>query len=208
MTALRMGFYAKHILPFCLDKACSVGPVSKQRAKIIPLAKGRVLEIGIGSGLNLPHYDPSKVERVIGVDPDEHMWTRSKNRRDAANFPVERIGLSGEDIPMSSGSVDTVVVTYSLCTIPDPIRALREMRRILKKDGEILFCEHGRAPDANIAKWQKRIDPIWSKLAGGCQSGRDIPRLIMDAGLNTLELNQLYIPGPRVLSYNYWGRAR
>ena len=203
-----MGFYTKHILPRCLDKACSVRPVSKQRAKIIPLAKGRVLEIGIGSGLNLPHYDPSMVERVIGVDPDEHIWARSQKRREAAAFPIDRIGLSGEDIPMTSESVDTAVVTYSLCTIPDPIRALREMRRILKKDGEILFCEHGRAPDQNIAKWQKRIDPIWSKLAGGCQSGRDIPRLITEAGLKTLELNQLYIPGPRVLSYNYWGRAR
>ena len=203
-----MGFYAKYILPVCLDKACGVGPVTKQRAKIIPLAKGRVLEVGIGSGLNLPHYNPAQVERVIGVDPDDHIWTRSQRRRNTADFPVERIGLSGENIPMESDSVDTVVVTYSLCTIPDPVKALREMRRILKSDGEILFCEHGRAPDHNIAKWQKRIDPFWSKLAGGCQSGRDIPSLITQAGLKTIELDQLYIPGPRVLSYNYWGRAQ
>ena len=203
-----MGFYAKYILPVCLDKACGVGPVTKQRAKIIPLAKGRVLEVGIGSGLNLPHYNPAQVERVIGVDPDDHIWTRSQRRRNTADFPVERIGLSGENIPMESDSVDTVVITYSLCTIPDPVQALREMRRILKSDGEILFCEHGRAPDHNIAKWQKRIDPFWSKLAGGCQSGRDIPSLITQAGLKTIELDQLYIPGPRVLSYNYWGRAQ
>lgn len=203
-----MGFYAKYILPVCLDKACGVGPVTKQRAKIIPLAKGRVLEVGIGSGLNLPHYNPAQVERVIGVDPDDHIWTRSQRRRNTADFPVERIGLSGENIPMESDSVDTVVVTYSLCTIPDPVQALREMRRILKSDGEILFCEHGRAPDHNIAKWQKRIDPFWSKLAGGCQSGRDIPSLITQAGLKTIELDQFYIPGPRVLSYNYWGRAQ
>lgn len=206
--ASQMGFYAKHILPVCLDKACNVGPVNKQRAKIIPLAKGRVLEIGIGSGLNLPHYNAAQVERVIGVDPDDHIWARSKTRRDVASFPIERIGLSGEDIPMKADSVDTVVVTYSLCTIPNPVRALREMRRILKPGGEILFCEHGRAPDQNIAKWQKRIDPIWSKLAGGCQSGRDIPDLFTQAGLKTIELHQLYIPGPRVLSYNYWGRAK
>ncbi len=203
-----MGFYAKHILPFCLDKACGIGPIEKQRVKIIPFAKGRVLEIGIGSGLNLPHYNPALIETVIGVDPDEHIWTRSQSRRDAANFPVERIGLSGEDIPMNSDSVDTVVVTYSLCTIPNPVKALREMRRILKSDGEILFCEHGRAPDSKVAKWQRRIDPIWSKLAGGCQSGRDIPSLIDQAGLKTTELNQQYIPGPKILSYNYWGRAR
>ena len=203
-----MGFYAKYILPVCLDKACGVGPVTKQRAKIIPLAKGRVLEVGIGSGLNLPHYNPAQVERVIGVDPDDHIWTRSQRRRNTADFPVERIGLSGENIPMESDSVDTLVITYSLCTIPDPVQALREMRRILKSDGEILFCEHGRAPDHNIAKWQKRIDPFWSKLAGGCQSGRDIPSLITQAGLKTIELDQFYIPGPRVLSYNYWGRAQ
>jgi len=202
-----MGFYARYILPCCLDKACSIGPIDKQRAKIVPLAKGRVLEIGIGSGLNLPHYDASKVSTVIGVDPDAHIWERSKPRRDAAEFPIERIGLSGEDIPMESGTADTVVVTYSLCTIPDPVKALREMRRILKPEGEILFCEHGRAPEASVAKWQNRIDPIWSKIAGGCHSGRDIPDLIAQAGLEISELHQQYIPGPKVLSYNYWGRA-
>jgi ubiquinone/menaquinone biosynthesis C-methylase UbiE len=203
-----MGFYAKHVLPICLDKACSIGPIHKQRAKIIPLAKGRILEIGIGSGLNLPHYDASRVEHVTGVDPDDNIWSRSQTRRDAVHFPVERIGLSGEDIPLPPNSVDTVVVTYSLCTIPDPVKALREMRRILKPEGDILFCEHGRAPDAAIAKWQTRIDPIWSKLAGGCQSGRNIPELFTQAGLKVADLNQAYIPGPRVLSYNYWGRAR
>ena len=202
-----MGFYARHILPCCLDKACSIGPIDKQRAKIVPLAKGRVVEIGIGSGLNLPHYDPAHVSTVIGVDPDEHIWARSKIRRDTANFPIERIGLSGEDIPLETDTADTVVVTYSLCTIPDPVRALREMRRILKPGGDILFCEHGRAPDANITKWQARIDPLWSKIAGGCHSGRDIPNLIAQAGLETVELHQQYIPGPKILSYNYWGRA-
>lgn len=166
-----------------------------------------MLEIGIGSGLNLPHYNPQAVSTVIGVDPDDHIWARSEPRRRAAAFPVERIGLSGENIPMESESVDTVVVTYSLCTIPDPVKALREMRRILKPGGDILFCEHGRAPDRNIAKWQNRIDPIWSKLAGGCHSGRNTPQLIAQAGLEIAELHQQFIPGPKVLSYNYWGRA-
>jgi len=202
------GFYARHILPCCLDKACGIGPIEKQRVKIIPFAKGDVLEIGIGSGLNLPHYDPSHVNSVTGVDPDEHIWARSKARRSAVAFPVHRIGLSGEDIPMESDSADTVVVTYSLCTIPDPVRALKEMRRILKPGGDILFCEHGRAPDRKIAVWQTRIDPIWSKIAGGCQSGRDIPALLNQAGLDMIDLNQAYIPGPKILSYNYWGRAQ
>ena len=202
-----MGFYAKHILPCCLDKACSIGPIDKQRAKIVPLAKGRVLEIGIGSGLNLPHYNPIQVDIVIGVDPDQHIWARSQKRRDAVSFPVERIGLSGENIPMDTNSVETVVVTYSLCTITDPVKALVEMRRVLKPGGDILFCEHGRAPETNIVKWQNRIDPIWSKLAGGCQSGRNIPSLIAQAGLKTTDIQQSYIPGPKVLSYNYWGRT-
>ena len=203
-----MGFYARHILPCCLDKACSVGPIDKQRSKIIPLAKGRVLEIGIGSGLNLPHYDAAHVSTVIGVDPDAHIWARGQNRRNAANFPIERIGLSGEDIPMESETADTVVVTYSLCTIPDPVKALREMRRILKPGGNILFSEHGKAPDAAIHKWQKRIDPIWGKLAGGCHSGRDIPDIFRQADLEFETLEEMYIPGPKVLSYNYWGIAR
>jgi len=202
-----LGFYERHILPFCLDKACGIGPIEKQRAKIVPLAKGRVLEIGIGSGLNLPHYNPEKVSSVIGVDPDAHIWARSEARRAAVEFKVERIGLSGEEIPMENDSADTVVVTYSLCTIPDPVLALREMRRVLKPGGEILFTEHGRAPDRQVEKWQARIDPLWSKLAGGCHSGRDIPELIRQAGLETLELYQQYIPGPKILSYNYWGRA-
>jgi len=201
------GFYARHILPRCLDKACAIGPIEKQRAKVVPFAKGDVLEIGIGSGLNLPHYDTSMVTSVTGVDPDDHIWTRSQARRTAASFPVHRIGLSGEDIPLETDSADTVVVTYTLCTIPDPVAALKEMRRILKPGGEVLFTEHGRAPSQKISKWQNRIDPIWSKLAGGCHSGRDIPNLFKQAGLETFELHQGYIPGPKILSYNYWGRA-
>ena len=202
------GFYARNILPRCLDKACAIGPIEKQRVKVVPFAKGDVLEIGIGSGLNLPHYNPAQVKSVTGVDPDAHIWARGEARRKAAQFPVRRIGLSGEEIPMETDSMDTVVVTYSLCTIPDPIAALKEMRRILKPSGDILFCEHGLAPETKIATWQRRIDPIWSKIAGGCQSGRDIPALILQAGLKTKELHQDYIPGLKVLSYNYWGRAQ
>lgn len=202
-----MGFYARHILPRCLDKACSIGPIEKQRAKIVPLAKGRVVEIGIGSGLNLPHYNADQVTSVTGIDPDEHIWKRSAARRAAASFPIERVGLSGESIPLEDATADTVVVTYSLCTIPDPVQALREMRRVLKPDGEILFCEHGQAPDASVARWQSRIDPVWKKIAGGCHSGRRIPDLIREAGLTIHTLEEMYIPGPKVLSYNYWGRT-
>lgn len=202
-----MSFYSRHILPRCLDKACGIGPIEKQRAKIVPLAKGQVVEIGIGSGLNLPHYDPSRISGVIGVDPDDHIWERSTERRAAVDFPIERIGLSGEAIPLDDKSADTIVVTYSLCTIPDPVAALREMRRILRPDGDILFCEHGKSVDPKTARWQGRIDPVWKKLAGGCHSGRDIPALFAQAGLTIHDLSEGYIPGPKVLSYNYWGRA-
>ena len=131
-----MGFYAKHILPRGLDMACGVTPISKQRQKIVPHAVGLVLEIGIGSGQNLPFYNPEKVSKIIGVDPDEHIWKRSTERRANCPIDVERIGLSGEDIPLEKNTADTVVVTYSLCTIPDPIKALKEMSRILKSGGQ------------------------------------------------------------------------
>lgn len=202
-----MGFYSRHILPFCLDQTCGIGPIEKQRAKVIPQARGHVVEIGIGSGHNLPFYNSQQVTSVIGVEPDEFIWRRSQSRREACLFPVTRLGLSGESIPLESNSADTVVVTYSLCTIPDPVRALCEMGRILKPGGQILFCEHGRAPDPGVHKWQNRIDPIWKKIAGGCHSGRNIPALITEAGLSIKEMDQMYIPGPKVLSYNYWGVA-
>ena len=202
-----MGFYDKYILPCCLDRACAIGPVSKQREKIVPFASGVVLEIGIGSGLNIPFYNPDKVSKLIGVDPDEYIWKRSAKRRAASPLEIERIGLSGEDIPLQDNMADSVVVTYSLCTIPDPIKALGEMKRILKPGGKILFTEHGKAPDAKVHRWQNRIDPIWGKLAGGCHTGRDIPTLFRQAGLEFESLEQGYIPGPKVLSYNYWGEV-
>ncbi len=203
-----MGFYGKHILPACLDMACGVKPITKQREKVVPHAEGVVLEIGIGSGQNLPHYNPDKVTKIIGVDPDDHIWKRSAKRREASQIPIERIGLSGEDIPLDANMADTVVCTYSLCTIPDPVKALHEMKRILKPGGQILFSEHGKAPDAGVHKWQNRIDPIWGKIAGGCHSGRDIPGLFRQADIKLDTLEEMYIPGPKVLSYNYWGSAR
>ncbi len=202
-----MKLYDRYILPCCLDKACAIGPITKQREKVVPFARGIVVEIGIGSGLNLPHYNAQIVTKIIGVDPDEHIWKRSKARRKACPIEIERIGLSGENLPLDSASTDTVLVTYSLCTIPDPVKALREMARVLKPGGQILFTEHGKAPDASVHKWQTRIDPFWSRIAGGCHSGRDIPALFSQAGLTLTTLEQMYIPGPRVLSYNYWGAA-
>ncbi|MDC0880245.1 methyltransferase domain-containing protein [Hellea sp.] len=202
-----MGLYKEIMLPWCLDKACGTKAITKQREKIIPLASGIVLEIGIGSGLNIPHYDVNKVIKVLGLEPDENMWTKSIKRRKNYNFSIERIGLSGEEIPLKNNSVDNIVVTYSLCTIPNPIKALIEMKRVLRPGGKIFFSEHGKAPDIRVQKLQNFIDPFWSKIAGGCHSGRDIPFLFKQAGLKFEFIKEMYIPGPRVLSYNYWGAA-
>ncbi len=202
-----MGFYNRHIMPRMINCACGMKPIRKQREKVVPNAHGVVLEIGIGSGLNLPYYDVNKVSKIIGVDPDDHIWKRGKKRREACTIDIERIGLSGEDIPLESDLADCVVCTYTLCTIPDPIKALREMRRILKPGGEILFTEHGKAPDEEIYQKQLKMDGWWGKISGGCHTGRDIPDLFKQAGLELSSLDQMYVPGPKTLGYNYWGVA-
>lgn len=204
-----MGFYDNYILPRMLNCACGTKPIMKQREKVVPLAKGTVLEIGIGTGLNLPFYDADKVDRVIGLDPSEKSWELARKRTVSLDFEVEFIGLQSEQIPLDDNSVDTVMVTYSLCTIPDPVAALEGMSRVLKPNGSLVFCEHGLAPDPGVRKWQNRINPIWSKLAGGCNLNRDIPSLIESGGFAVRELSQIYIPGtPKVAAYNYWGEAQ
>lgn len=200
-------WYERHILPYLIDMACGIGPVKKQREKIVPLAAGRVLEIGIGTGLNLPHYDVHRVDRVIGLDPGTEMHRLARKRLEGTGLTVELVGLSAERIPYEDASFDCVLVTFSLCTIPDPVAALREMRRVLKPGGKLLFCEHGRAPDASVARWQDRLTPVWSKFAGGCHLNRDIPALLDEAGFVCEHLQTMYLPGPRPLTFNYWGSA-
>ena len=204
-----MGFYDRHILPRFINCACGTKPITKQRAKVVPLACGTVLEIGIGTGLNLPFYNPDLVDRVIGVDPSEESWKLAARRAAAVDFEVEFVGLPGEQIPLDDNSVDTVMVTYSLCTIPDPVTALQGMARVLRPSGKLIFCEHGMAPDAGVRKWQNRIDPFWKMLAGGCHLNRDIPGIVAAGGFAIEEVQEMYLPStPRFAGYNFWGTAR
>jgi ubiquinone/menaquinone biosynthesis C-methylase UbiE len=182
-------------------------PNMRRREKIVPLARGRVLEVGVGSGLNLPFYDADKVTRVWGLDPSPEMIRMARTVAEAAPFEVEFVGLPIEKIPLDDGTVDTVVVTYTLCTIPDPEPALWQMARVLKPGGELIFCEHGLAPDPGVRRWQDRINPIWKRLGGGCHLNRDIPELIRRGGFQIRDLETMYLPGWRPASFNYWGTA-
>ena len=179
----------------------------KQREKVVPLAEGEVLEIGVGSGLNLPFYDTNKVRKVWGLEPSEGMRRLARKKLVGSELEVEMIDLPGEEIPLDASSVDTVVVTYTLCTIPDAQSALRGMQRVLRPGGTLLFCEHGAAPDDGVRRWQDRLNPTWRRFAGGCNINRDIPTLLEDAGFRVVVDERMYIPGVKVLSYNYWGSA-
>lgn len=201
-----MGFYDKYILPSVLNCACGSKPVRYQREKIVPHAEGVVLEIGIGSGLNLPYYKGDKVTRIIGLDPSPELNAMAEKTAAELGLSVEFILASAESIDLPDDHVDTVLVTYTLCTIPDAVRAVKEMRRVLKPEGKILFCEHGLAPDETVAKWQDRIDPLWGRIAGGCHLNRDIPKLIRSAGLSIETMDEMYLPStPKFAGYNYWG---
>lgn len=203
-----MSLYERYLLPHVINCACGSRPIMKQRAKVVPRARGTVLEIGIGTGLNLAYYDASRIERLIGLDPSESSWHIASRKATGLGFPVEFIGLPGEEIPLADDSVDTVVVTFSLCTIPDPVAALRGMKRVLRPGGELVFCEHGRAPDASVRRWQDRLDGAWGVIAGGCHLNRDIPALLAQGGFRVADLETRYLPGtPRFAGFNFWGTA-
>ena len=203
-----MGLYERYVLPHLIDKGCGSPPVLKQREKVVPLAEGRVLEVGMGSGLNLSFYDPDKVDLVFGLEPSEGMRVKAQKNLAAAPVEVEWLDLPGEQIPLDDKSVDTVVLTYTLCTIPDYRTALAGMRRVLKPGGVLLFCEHGEAPYEPLRRWQARINPFWKKIAGGCNLNRRIPHDIEEAGFSIDELDSMYLPNtPRIAAFNYWGRA-
>ncbi|MDB2547458.1 class I SAM-dependent methyltransferase [Porticoccaceae bacterium] len=203
-----MGFYDKHILPHFLNCACGSKPIKYQREKVVPMAEGLVLEVGIGSGLNIPYYDAAKVDKILGLDPSEELNRMALKVAEDKGIPVEFILSGAEAMPLPDNHVDTVLVTFTICTIPEVAAANKEMLRVLKPGGKMIFCEHGLAPDTNVSKWQSRIDPIWGKIAGGCHLNRDIPGLITAAGFEIEAMEQMYLPStPKFAGYNYWGTA-
>lgn len=202
-----MSFYQRHILPHLLHLVMRQAALLPFRQRVIGAAEGRVLEIGIGSGLNLPLYG-KRARMVIGLEPSPELLRMARTQVAAAKVPIELLEASAEVVPLDSGSVDTVVTTWTLCTIPDAPRALAEMRRVLKPGGALLFVEHGRAPEPGVAGWQDRLDPMWCRLAGGCHLNRKIDTLIAGAGFRIDALTNARLSGPRTHTFLYQGRAR
>lgn len=202
-----MGLYDRYILPKLIHFACGLEPHMRQREKVVPLARGRVLEVGVGSGLNFRFYDAARVSKVWALEPKPEMARMALRAARGLAFEVELIGLPGEEIPLDDGSVDTVLMTYTLCSIADTAAALRQMRRVLRPGGELIFCEHGAAPDASVRRWQDRLNPVWKRIGGGCNLNRPIPALIEAEGFRIRDLDTRYIRGWRPASFNYRGRA-
>lgn len=200
--------YDKYVLPKLLDVCCSTKPIKYQRDKIVPHAAGTVLEVGIGSGLNLPHYNLSNIDKIYGLDPSAELCDIAIKNALEFDINIDFLINGAEEIKLKSNSVDTVLITYTLCSIEKIDDSFNEIKRVMKPDANILFCEHGLAPDYSVSKWQNRINPIWGKLFGGCNINRDIPNLLLKAGFKVHNLEQMYLPStPKIVGYNYWGFA-
>ncbi len=202
-----MGFYSERVLPHLIDRACGIDRIRRQRERVVPLATGRVLEVGLGSGHNLPLYDPAKVTKVWGLEPSERMRRLAEPATAALGFDFEFLDAPGDRIPLDDNTVDTVVVTYTLCTVPDAEQVLAEAARVLRPGGQLLFCEHGVAPEASVRRWQRWLNPVWRPLAGGCNLNRDPEQLVSQAGFRITSIDRGYIHGWRPASYIYRGRA-
>lgn len=203
-----MGLYSNYVLPQLVNLSCSASPHRRQREKVVPQAHGEVLEVGFGSGLNLPFYDATRVTKLWALEPSRGMRRLAASAVAEATLEVEFLELPGEQIPLPDASVDTVLMTYTLCTIDDSQAALRGMARVLKPGGKLIFCEHGAAPDASVRRWQDRLNPIWRRFAGGCNLNRDVPRVLSDGGFAIDRIETMYLPGWRPGTFNYWGAAR
>ena len=203
-----MGVYGRYVLPRLIDFAMRNKDATRLRAAWVPRARGNVLEVGIGSGLNLPFYS-REVQHVYGVDPSSELQRMAQRRVTAGSPAIEFLCQSAEEpLPLADSSVDTVVLTWTLCSIPNVSRALAEMRRVLRTDGRLIFVEHGRAPDAGVATWQDRLTPLWKSITGGCHLNRQVDELLTAAGFQIAELTKSYLTGPRPMTYTYQGFAQ
>jgi ubiquinone/menaquinone biosynthesis C-methylase UbiE len=203
-----LGFYQQRVLPRLIHFGMRQKQLAPQRERLVAPARGRVLEIGIGSGLNLPFY-PRDIEMLLGVDPSRELLQIAKQHSVWVHFPVELSEGRAEDIPLDAAAVDHVVMSWTLCSVADPLRALAEVRRVLRPGGSLLFIEHGRAPEPLVARWQDRLTPVWRRALGGCHLNRPIDRLLERAGLDLVELETGHlIKGPRFATFHYRGRAR
>ncbi|MBY0250741.1 class I SAM-dependent methyltransferase [Methylobacterium radiotolerans] len=201
-----MGFYARRIFPFLVDYALRNQEAAACRARLVPLAHGTVLEVGIGSGLNAPFYT-AQVDQVVGIDPSPALLGKARGRLGASAAPILLACAFAESIPLASGSIDTVVMTWTLCSLRDPRAGLDEIRRVLRPDGQLLFIEHGLAPDADVARWQRRLDPLWTRIS--CHLERPVDRLLEEAAFVIDAMQTGYVgDAPRMLNYLYQGRAR
>jgi SAM-dependent methyltransferase len=202
-------FYDRHIMPRLIGCACGAKPITYQRRKVVPKAAGKVLELGIGGGMNLIHYDAAQVASVSGVDPSAELRAIARKAPRAEGLEVDIQDGTAEALPYPDASFDCVVCTFTLCSVASPPAALAEARRVLKPGGRFLFCEHGLSPDPKVAGWQRFIEPLWKRLAGGCHLTRPVAASITAAGFALTELNSMYLPStPKSVGWNEWGEAR
>jgi len=205
-----MSIWTDHVLPRITDRALSVTEIARLRSAVCSGLSGRVLEIGFGSGLNLPHY-PAAVTGVDAVEPSDVAWEMSAHRRAETRTPVARTGDDAQRLAAADGQYDAVLSTFTLCTIPEVERALREVRRVLRPGGRFHFLEHGLAPDPGVERWQRRLEPLQRQLFGGCHLSRDVPALVADAGLEVAEMTASYLVDGRVSrpwSHGFLGTAQ
>jgi ubiquinone/menaquinone biosynthesis C-methylase UbiE len=200
-----VSLWSTHVVPVLVEKACRSRAILEERTRWIPHAHGDVLEVGIGSGLNLAFYGAA-VTHVTGIDPSPQLLAKARTR--IAHTPVELVEASAEELPFDARSFDSAVVTYSLCSIPDPARALAEVRRVLRPGGELVFVEHGLAPELRVQRWQRRLTPVWRRVGGGCHLDRDIAALLRAAEFDITDHTAAYTEGASWLSFTYQGVAR
>src|SRR6266702_776309 len=201
-----MGFYEQRILPHVINLAMRNRELLPYRRRVLERTEGRVLEIGIGSGINLPHY-PASAREIVGLEPAPRLIAMARSIAAQHSSPVEFVEASAEAIPLDRHSVDTIVTTWTLCSIPRVSAALAEMRRVRKPGGQLLFVEHGQAPEPRIRKWQDRLTPLWKRIGGGCHLNRPLRQLIESAGFSILDIQTAYMKGPKPMTFMYEGCA-